>query len=188
MKKIVFLLLTVLMISQILSLGAAAASKQDVIDAARKAIPEDYSFLYLIQLENIFSQLEVTEEQCERIIEIINELGRSVEDSGHTLHLYAEKNRGQILEYFNEICDMIGLTYEYKPAVIQDHAGDVVCFVYGPDGKLLGEFDGDEDTLVKQTNIAPAGYAPSAILPLFAVCTAAAGLFVFIKNRRTLAA
>jgi hypothetical protein len=185
MKRTALFLVSVLIISSLFSFGVSAATKQDVVDAAKTTIPTGYDYLFLIQLENIFAQLDVSEEKCDRIIEIINELGQSVEDSGHTLHLYAKDNRDIILKYFDEICDICGLTYEYKIAVKDPlwHEGDVVCLVYDSEGNLLGMLDGDQDILTKKTDVSVTAPVP-LILPVCAAGIIAAAALVFMKNRK----
>ncbi len=184
MKKTVYFLILVLALVPLFSTGVFASTKQDVVDAAKEAVPSKYSYLYLIQLENIFSQIDVSEETCDRIIAIIRSLALTVEDSGHTLHLYGLEKRRTILEQFNEVCKLCGLTYAYRPAAVLDHTGDIVCMIYGPDGALLGEFDGDEESLVKKTNAADIHTAPSQIFPItFTALTAIALLFA--NSRKT---
>lgn len=185
MKKLALFMVSVLIVSSLFSFGVSAATKQDVVDAANAAVPANYNFLYLIQLENIFSQINVSEEQCDRIITIIKELGQSVKDSGHTLHLYTQDNRDVILKYFDEICNICGMTYEYKLADKnpQWHTGDVVCLVYNSDGTFLGELDGDREQFVKKTDV-PVTASDSFILPLLAAGIIAAGALVFVKNRK----
>lgn len=183
----VLFILTFILLTQLFSLNISAAGKQDVINAARNAIPPDYGYLYLIQLENILSQIEISEENCDRIIEIIDELAQSIKDSGHTLHLYAEENVEYILELFDEICTLCDLTYEYRPAAKQPHwhPGDVECLVYDSGGRLLGVFDGDLN-IVKSTG----SKIGSFVLPLPQVfCAAAvfaAAVYIYINNRKFL--
>jgi hypothetical protein len=189
MKKYLLVIIFILILSSLFSVSVSAATKQDVIEAAEAAVPEDYSFLYLIQFENILNQLDVSDKNCDRIIEIINELKQSLKDSGHTLHLYTEENLNVILKYFDEVCNICGLTYEYKPAVKDTiwHAGDVVCLIYNSEGILLGEFDGDQAQFVNKTDTAVTPVI-SFVLPVSAVVILAAAVFVFIKTRKTVIA
>jgi hypothetical protein len=167
MKRSVLFLISVFILTSAFSINISAASKQDIIDAAKLQIPAGYGSLYMIQLENVLMQAELTPEQCERIIEIIDEL-KIADDSGHTPD-----------KYVNEFCKAAGLTYKYRPA----NTGDAVLEIYDPDGDLLGEFDSRDIPPVKKTGSA-ALPAMSIMLPAAAAGIMAIAVFIYIKNKR----
>ncbi|MHB1151411.1 MAG: hypothetical protein ACYCWE_13820 [Eubacteriales bacterium] len=150
MKKFFILLLFIL---TSFSLSVSAATKQDVVNAAKATAPNTYDYMYLIQLENIFSQIHLTEEKCDRLIEIIHKIGRTAGSKGK-LELYEEDNRDFILKYFKEVCTICGLTYEYS-LVGKDPdwtLDNIVSIVYDSEGKLIGRFDGNRKDIVKKTD------------------------------------
>ncbi len=128
----------------------SAAVKQDVIDAAKATNPNKYDFLYLIQLENIFSQIELAEKKYDRLIEIIQKSKTMMDQTGK-IELAEESNNEYILEMFDEICSICGLSYEYSlagkdPSLTFDN---VVCHVYDSEGNLIGTINGNKNTVKK---------------------------------------
>lgn len=189
MLKRALLLLSVLILTAFFSFGVSAATKQDVIKTAESFVPGDYNFLYLIQFENILAQTDLSAEKYDRIIEIIEKLGKSVTDSGHSLHFYTAENQNYILEYFDEVCDICGFTYKYDIAgkSPQWHPGDVICMIYDSGGRLIGILDGDQDKIVNKTNTQDnsAGLTDSSLmLPLGAFGIMAVSAVVFIANEK----
>lgn len=196
MKRFFILLLFIL---ASFSLNVSAAAKQDVVNAAKATTPNTYDYMYLIQLENIFSQIHLTEEKCDRLIEIIHKIGRTAGSKGK-LELYEEDNRDFILKYFDEVCTICGLTYEYS-LVGKDPdwtLDNVVSIVYDSEGKLIGRFDGNRKDIVKKTGqpepeiktddpIQTKSFADAELIPALIFCTGgilAATVFAYKMMRK----
>ncbi len=186
-KRIALFLLSALIFASSFAFGAFAASKQEIIDAARSKIPAGSEFIYMIQLENILMQVELTPEQGDRVIEIIGEMDKIVRENGQQLRLYSKDLLEITTGYVYEICEMANLTYEYKVASPASYAGDVVIVIRDAGGNYLGEFDGSKELpLVKKTNAAVLPDT-SVLLPAASAVILAAGIFLIIRNKKVLA-
>jgi hypothetical protein len=164
MKRPVIFLISVFILTSAFSINIFAAAKQDIVDAARSKIPAGYGSLYMIQLENVLMQVELTPEQCDRIIETINELSQVADDNGEIP-----------VKYIYEFCKTANLSYKY--------IGDSVLEIYDLNGNLLGELNGDQEIpTVKKTNSAVLP-GMSIMLPIAAASIMAIAVFIFVKNK-----
>lgn len=179
MKKLTLLLALILVLSSLFSFGVSAATKQDVVDVARGMIPAGYNQLYLIQIENIFSQLDVSAETCDKLIVIAKEVDNILRNNGYTLSNYTAEDRKNVIAYMNQVCDLTGLTYQYNTADLNN----IQLNIYDPAGNLIGQFEFDQDQLINKTDVAVAPVVSFA-LPISAIAILAAAAFVFAKSRK----
>ena len=167
MKRIICAVLVAVM-ALALAVSASAATKQDVIDKFEASVPENYHPLILGQVENILNQIDITEEQADKLIALMDlVLSEFPADAGHTIHLYTVDQMDYFTGRFKEAADILNLTYKihWKTGY---HEGDEVWDIYDASGRKLGELDGDVD--VKTTD----DVQKSMTAPIIAVVLAVA--------------
>ena len=181
MKRIICAVLVAVM-ALALAVSASAATKQDVIDKFEASVPENYHPLILGQVENILNQIDITEEQADKLIALMDETAANMSkftDKGHSLEAYVSEERDFCVGQFSEACDVLGLTYTISTKANGYHSGDEVYSVYDASGKKLGDLDGDID--VKTTD----KVETSVVLPAAAVVLAVlAGFSAVVAKKR----
>lgn len=183
MKK-VFVLLAVLALAVsafAFSASAEKATKQDVIDAVKAAVPEKYEYLYVAQMEKVLDEVNPSSNKCLQILGIIEDTETAlkdmgVTDKGHTLRNYTSEEQNVLVSALNEIGDILGVTYEVVLKTTDSTgAGDSKVIVYY-NNNAIAEIDGDiEQTGAEQT----ATLWPAAVAALGLIAAAA---FVFGKK------
>lgn len=162
-------------------MSASAATKQDIMSAAAEAIPSSYEELYKVQLENILSQIDVSSEQADQIVALINEVKGVITDKGGSLHFYTASERKYLAGKLAEACEILNLTYTitFKTSNLA-HVNDVYATIFTADGRKLCDLDGD---IIKRTDV-PATGDNSGMVALLgvAVVALAAGTVVVCKK------
>lgn len=150
MKKTLCLLIALMLISSSF-ITANAATRDEVISAVQKGMPDDYEELFMDTIKNIFTHIETTDEQCDKLIEIIERSSSSIDlTKGHSFHNYTDEEMEYMYSIFDEVCELLNLSYKIVPKESGLlHAGDIKVLVYGQNGELIGELDGD---IIKRTD------------------------------------
>ena len=161
--------------------SAAEATKQDVIDAAKAAVPQKYEYLYLVPMENVLDAVNPSADQCQQVIDVITNTEATLKsmgttDKGHVLRNYTPEEQTVMITALKEIASILGLTYEVVLKTTGSAAaGDSKVIVYF-NNDAITEVDGDiEQTGAEQT--ATLWSVAVAVLGL-----AAAAAFVFGKK------
>lgn len=185
MKKFVSILSACLVIVCMMVLVAApvsaASPKEDIVAAAKAALPEKYHDLYLTTIENVLQQIDVTAEQAEAVIANLEAAKAAVKaDKGDSMSEYTADEQKAVLKEFGEACETLGLTYEIVPAENPTHEGDVDCIVKvaGSDDKIAS-IDAD---VVKKTNVAESTVDYTLIVVAAGVAVLAVGAAVYGKK------
>lgn len=149
---------------------SAATPKEEIIAAAKAALPDAYEAKYLPTLENVLSQITVTADQADEVIAAIEEAKESVKtDKGDSASEYTQAEREAVLAQVDVACTALGITYEIVDAENPTHKDDVDCKIYNAAGKEIGSVDAD----VKKTN-APDMTAFAALVAMLALAAGAA--------------
>ena len=115
MKKIVCLTMS-LMLALGAPLTASAATRDEVIATVEADMPDSYKDLYMDTVKNIFSQIETTDEQCDKLIEIINRFASTIDlTKGHSMHNYTAQEKDYIFSIVDEVCTLLNISYEIVP-------------------------------------------------------------------------
>lgn len=150
MKKTICFIMALMLISSSF-ITANAATRDEVITAVQKGMPDNYEDLYLDTVKNIFAQIETTDEQCDKLIEIIERSASTIDlTKGNSLHYYTDEEVEYMYSIFDEVCALLNISYKIVPKESGLlHPGDIKVLVYGQNGELIGELDGD---IVKRTD------------------------------------
>ena len=170
MKKLIAVLVLCMMITGIVASAAvpvsAATPKERIVTSAEENLPKDIVSYYLPTIENILSQVTVSEEQADQVIDCILESRKYFEATGGfkgpSLHDYTDEQVRYALQMVYHVCDILNLRYEYVPSTNPKHTNDMIFIVYNASGQKLGEFDGDA---VKKTNV-PDGEVSASATPV----------------------
>ncbi len=151
MKKVLSLVAVCLLLVGMVGFSASAATpKEEIIAAAKEAMPDAYESKYMPTIENVLSQIDVSTEQAEAVIANIAAAKAAVkEDKGASLSEYTRAEIDAVLAEFDAACTTLGLTYEFVEAEDPAHVGDTIVHVYKADGTQIGTVDGEG---VKKTN------------------------------------
>ena len=179
MKKFVAMLAVMLTLVCVFgAVQAATATKEDVIAAAKAAVPEKYEYEYLVQLETVLNAVNPSGEVCGELVGIIREVkGQITTDKGGSLEAYTKAEQDIIMGAVDEAAGLLGVTYEVEAKASAVHEGDDKVVIYY-NGQKITEVDGD---IAKTGADVP---ATSAVMPiaLTVVALAAAAAFVFGKK------
>lgn len=180
MKKFVSILAVLLCFAMLAMpfVGHAEAS-QDVLDALEEAIPAKYQTLYMAQAKNLLAQIEVSDEQADQLIAIIDDLKNAMTDQGDSLDDYSKEDQAYFLGKFAEAMEILGLNYRLAEKDKELHENDIVCYVYNADGELLIRLDGD--VAADKTDAADNGTVYLVLAGAFLALSGAA--FVFTRKR-----
>ena len=178
MKKIFSLVLAALLVSLLaINICAADDAKTRLYNAAKEACPENYHDLYLGTVQSVLDQIDVTDEQADQVIALIDE-GKNyfTEDKGASLESYTAEEKTKAVELLNNACDVLLL--EPKMEALSDvaHDGDAEVQIYYK-GSLIATLDGDP---VKVTGGIESSVSVFAALALIAVGLSS---LVVIKKR-----
>ncbi len=172
MKKVLSLVAVCLLLVAMMSVGFAASAatpKEEIVAAVKAAMPDAYESKYLPTVENVLSQIEVTDAQAKAVIANIEAAKAAVkEDKGESLSEYPAAEAKVVLANFDEACETLGLTYKLVDSKNPDHEGDLVAEFYFGD-KAIGDIDGEP---IKKTN-APETNAAAVIAFVGALALAA---------------
>lgn len=179
MKKVLSLIAACLLLVGMVGFSVSAATpKEDIIAAAKEAMPDAYESKYMPTIENVLSQIDVTAEQAEAVIANIGEAKAAIkEDKGDSLSEYSGVEIDAVLTEFDAACTTLGLKYEFVEAENPAQVGDNVVNIYKADGALIGSIDGDG---VKKTNASEQNGV--AVIVLVSALALAASAAVFGKK------
>lgn len=152
MKKFIAVLaLCLLMVGMVAMPVSAATPKETILNAAEENLPEAVMKEYRPLFENILSQITVTEEQAEQVVDCIEESRAFFKNyKGLSLSEYTPEEREFALDMVARICEILGLTAKYSPSSDPKHEHDIVCEIYNAAGQKLADIDPDA---VKKTNV-----------------------------------
>lgn len=176
MKKLLVTIVAIAMMLAAFAVPASASNIDEVIDAAQKAIPEKYEYLYLSQLETVLRATDPDEEECNLLLDLIAKYSSLLKDKGPSLHSYSDEEVASIMADLDIVAEKLGFEYEIVSAE-SDVITDVKLIIYF-NGVAITELDGD---IIEQTG---AEESVSMVWPvaLGAVVLAAAAAFVFGKK------
>ncbi len=179
MKKTISIVLALVFALSLCVVPTFAATPADkVASSVKAAIPSAYKNLFEATIDNIIKQIDISEEQANQIIALIDETKATVKDEGHTLHLYSVKEDSYLLAQFDKACKILNVTYKYVLKKNAVHEGDVICDIYY-NGVKIGSLDGDIS--VKTTGADVNGNV--VVLSVVAgIALLAAAAFVFKKS------
>lgn len=151
--------LAMLALSLCSSFSASAYTQDDLLEEF-KTIPAAH--WVLADIENLNKTMQLTEEQCDALWPILQEVkalvpednGPSVyhgSNHGNTGRAYAAEVVARVLDLIREACKITGCTFVKTLVPEQTHAIDIVFKLYNSEGVLIFEYDGD---LVKTTDSA----------------------------------
>ena len=175
MKKIISVVMLVAVLMGAFSVCAFADAKADIVAKAKEVCPDGYEKEYIPALENILSQIEVTDEQAKIVIAAM-ENSKAIVNSGKGTKLddYTEAERSHVIADLNKACEALGITY----SIVEKD--EVTTVTFKANTKVLGEVT-IEDTVVS-TGIEA---APATMLLVAAVAfvVLASAAYVCQKNR-----
>lgn len=180
MKKIISLVVALILALSI-PFTASAATRDDVLAAVKADMPEAYHELFMGSIENIFAQIETTDEECDKLIEIMDRFSKTLDlNKGHSIHNYTSEEVDYIYSIVDEICELLDLSYKIVPKSSGElHAGDIKAMIYGPNGELIGELDGD---IIKRTDAPDRSVDLGGLYTSGALLIAAVGAFLLRKR------
>ncbi len=154
MKKVLSIVSACLVLACVMVMAvapvSAATPKEDIVAAAKAAVPEAYHAEYLPALENILAQVDVDATQAQAAIAHIEAAKASVSgDKGPSLSEYTKQEQEAVVAETRAACAVLGLDCEFVPSQSPDHEGDVVL-VITQNGQTIGNVDHD----IKKTNTA----------------------------------
>ena len=184
MKKLLSLLLACLMLAGVMATAvvpvSAAGPKEDMIDACREYMPEPLLKEYLPLIENVLSQITVSQDQAVQVIECIKESRAFFKEyKGITLHYYTQEERQFAVDMVARICEILFLTVKYNHSTDSDHHDDMVCEIYNANGQLIAVLDGDA---VKKTNVPESDVNYTYVVLAAMLTVGAAGAVVASKK------
>lgn len=91
---------------------SAATPKEELAASVKAAIPKGYNDLFVATVDNVLKQIDVSKEQADQVIAIINETTAKVKDKGSSLHEYTKDEVSYILAQFGKACSVLNLTYK----------------------------------------------------------------------------
>lgn len=182
MKKVLTLLTACIVVVAMLVLAVVPACaqtpKQKIISAVKENIPEHYVKIDLPIVENILSQVSVSEEQATEVIKAVMACKDAFpKDEGYSVHFYETEQIVVIEEQFDIVCRILGLTYEIVPSTTPDHEGDVVYLIYNG-SKLIADVDFD----VRRTDKAGSDVDYALIVMAVAALAGTVGAIVCAKK------
>lgn len=175
MKKFFVTLAVLALAVSAFAFSAAAATKAaDVIAAAKAAVPDEYEYLYLAQLETVLNATNPDETACADLIELI-EKNAALTDKGGSLSDYTPDEREALLVDFDKAAEILGVSYAIE--AVANGSDDVKAVIYY-NNQPIAELDGDA---IKQTDVEDSA---SMVWPVAvaAVLLTAVAAFVFGKK------
>ena len=176
MKKLVVLLTIVaVLVCSVLSVSAATAQEQ-VIDAL-KAIPAAANNGNVVEKTQVaLKKVNPTDAQCAQIVTWLGELKTAVPtDKGPKASAYTAAEKQAVLDFIDKVAKLLGYKYEAKTSA----TGDMVLTVFNADGSTLLSYDAAiiQITGVNEFNTSYLYLAAGLVL------LAAAGAFVVIRKK-----
>ncbi len=149
---------------------SAATPKEEIVAAAKAALPDAYEAKLLPMMENILSQITVTADQADEVIAAIEKAKAAIKtDKGDSLSEYTGEEVAAVVAQLDVACASLGITYKLVDAENPTHKDDMDCIFYNAAGKEIGSVDTD----VKKTN-APDMTAFAALVAMLALAAGAA--------------
>ena len=177
MKKRIFAIVVAVVMLCALMVPTFAATKSDVLAEMEKSPVYKY---IKTSVENAARTIEVTEEQADQLIAIVQAFIETVpEDKGPAAKAYTDAEIEAVITSIDKVCAVLNLTYKFVPN--PNDASDSILNVYDEEGKLIFEYNGNAvaDTAAASTS-APVYFTIGAVL-----LAAAAVALVASKKRVT---
>ena len=176
MKKLLVTIVALALALTAFVVPASASTIDEVIAAAREAIPDEYEYLYLSQLETILKETQPDAEACDMVLGMIEEHSQLLVDKGPSLSEYTEEEVAAVVADIDKVAATVGFEYELVSAESDDPT-DLKMVVY-VENKPITELDGD---IIEQTGVVE---STSMVWPvaLAGVVLLAAAAFVFGKK------
>jgi len=177
MKKILSALVCALIVLTC-AVGASAASKDDILAAAKAAVAADVYAEYEATMINTLNQLTITAAQADAIIARINQAKAEVTVDSDAWADYTAKEKEAIMDAINDIAETLDIKVEVsvKP---NDPDERQVTFV-SSDNKVISRMETDP---VKKTGFAIDG---NVLMALAAVLLAAVAVVAVKKSSAVL--
>ncbi len=180
MKKIICVLLSVLFLSACV-LPVAAKSKQDLLSYLKAELPSKYQSLHYVLAENVISQYDLTEAECDQLYDVlVNLRAQFADDKGASLDLYTAAQRDAVMTALDQFCAITGSTYVIKASPNPVHEGDIQVVLSKADGSQVAVLDVDAPLPARTGEF----FTPSTILLIAAVALFAVAAVVVVLRRR----
>lgn len=176
MKKIVSVLLTIALLTTLaLCVSADDAAKTRIYEAAKAACPAELQAKYLGTVQNTLNQIDVTAEQADAVIAIIDEAKAEIDLSqGVSLSEYKAEDRDKAINYVNKAAEILDVTVTFEAAPNPVHKGDMIAIVTY-NGAKIADIDGET---VKVTG---GNAASTALFAVVSIALAGASVVVAKK-------
>ena len=174
------------------TISASAYTQQDLLEEFA-TIPASH-YVYA-DIENLSKTMELTEEQCNQLWPILQEVkalvptdnGPSVyhgSNHGNTGRAYSAEVVAKVLDNIRAACKITGCTFVKSLVPNPTHDIDIVFKLYDSTGKLIFEYDGDlvEETGAEGKDISGAQMGMLAAGIGFLVISA--GVAVYLGKRK----
>ncbi|MBQ7822445.1 MAG: InlB B-repeat-containing protein, partial [Clostridia bacterium] len=144
MKKLISVLLILVMLTALaVSVNADDAAKTRLYNAAKDACPTAYHDRYLGIAQNILNQIDVTSEQADQVIALVEE-GKAffTTNKGPSLDAYTEEEIDKAVDLFERACAILSITAKVSAVADPEHEGDVIFKLYY-NSDHIASIDGD---------------------------------------------
>ena len=154
MKKFITILFAIVLLSATL-IPASAATKDELLEEFKK-IP--ISRHLLTEVENLAANYDVTEEQGELLMKLIEKAKEAFPEDkgpgyanpegyesilGEEKYPYTSEQLDVVMDIIAESCEIMGFTYEFVNSERPMHKGDVVIIIKDTDCRIAFQYDGD---------------------------------------------
>ncbi len=182
MKRFISLMTAIMLIVGVLAIGAAAATKADLLSEAAKSPVYKY---IKVAVENAARTVEITDEQAEQLLPIVKKAVAAIStDKGPTARndhdIYTQEEIDAVMACIDEACAILGYSYKFIPSTDPKHRADHVFMVYDNSGKLIFQYDGD---VVADTDAASETYTTALFIGGAVLLMAGAAVTVVSKKR-----
>ncbi|MDO4543438.1 MAG: hypothetical protein Q4C01_02695 [Clostridia bacterium] len=150
MKKFIAVLVAVLLTVAFCATAAADTqqNKTELLARLKEVLNGEEGLDIYNQVEKIIQrdEIEVSDDQLASVLAIdYSEALGDVEYKGIVWSEYTDSEQASAMRLANEVCDILGLTFNIDPSNDSQREGYISISVY-KDGKLMGVIDGDAKT------------------------------------------
>ncbi len=181
MKKVVSLLIVAVMVLTC-AVAINATEEKDVLAAAKAAMTQGLYNSYYVQIENTLNQVELTSDQCDQLIAIIDDLKSTVTLDRESIPEYTEEERQYGLKKLQEAAAVIGATVTVENYNLDEYNNSKIIVTLNAGGKDVPVVGPDTP---KTTNVSSesifANVAPFVAIALIAL----AGSAVVVAKKRS---
>ncbi|MBQ4137032.1 MAG: hypothetical protein IJD67_02875, partial [Clostridia bacterium] len=116
MKKLISLILILVMLSALaVCTSADEVAKARLLNAAKDACPTQYHDRYIGIAQNILDQIDVTSNQADAVIALLNEGSAFITtNKGPSLDKYSAEEIAKAVDIFNRACNELSITTEWS--------------------------------------------------------------------------